>query len=147
MAAVSIFVGSMYGNADNLAAQAKKFLNEQGHTATVFDNGTIEQVKQADNILFVSSTTGEGDIPDNLAPLISQMQRQFPMLSGKKVGVIALGDSSYVDTFCGAGRKIDALVKELNASLIKPRLDVDACEHFEPWEPVEPWLQGWQRSL
>ncbi|TMO65031.1 flavodoxin domain-containing protein [Pseudoalteromonas aurantia] len=147
MAVVSIFVGSMYGNADNLAAEVKKSLVAQGHEAEVFDSGALKQVEQADNILFVSSTTGAGDIPDNLEPLITQMQSKSPMLTGKKVGVIALGDRSYGETFCGAGKHIEQVVKELNATVLKPRLDVDAGEYFEPWEPVEPWLKSWQQGL
>jgi flavodoxin len=147
MAVVSIFVGSMYGNAENLATEVQKHLVEQGHDVEVFSNGDINHIKRADNILFICSTTGAGDVPDNLAPLITQMQTQSPMLTGKKLGVIALGDSSYGDTFCGAGKQIEHVVKELNATLLRPRLDVDAGEYFEPWEPVEPWLKSWQRGL
>ncbi|BBN80986.1 flavodoxin [Pseudoalteromonas sp. A25] len=147
MASVSIFVGSMYGNADNLAAEVKNKLISLGHEATVFEDGTIEQLVAADNLLFITSTTGAGDLPDNIQPLFSQMQSQFPMLTNKKVGVIALGDSSYGDTFCGGGRQIDALVQELNATLPIERLDIDACEHFEPWEPAAPWLMRWAAIL
>ncbi|MBE0368899.1 MULTISPECIES: flavodoxin domain-containing protein [Pseudoalteromonas] len=147
MAVVSIFVGSMYGNADNLAAEIKKALLAQGHEAAVYDSGTLEQIKQSDNILFVSSTTGSGDIPDNLEPLISQMHSQAPMLTGKKVGVVALGDRSYGETFCGAGRQIDELIRGLDATSVTSRLDIDAGEYFEPWEPTELWLRSWQQAL
>ncbi|MBD1584314.1 flavodoxin [Pseudoalteromonas sp. S16_S37] len=147
MASVSIFVGSMYGNADNLAAEVKNKLISLGHDATVFEDGNIEQLKSADNVLFITSTTGSGDLPDNIQPLFQQMQSQFPMLTSKKVGVIGLGDSSYGETFCGAGQQVDALVKELNATIPVERLDIDACEHFEPWEPAAPWLMLWAAQL
>ncbi|TMP33340.1 flavodoxin domain-containing protein [Pseudoalteromonas rubra] len=143
MASITLFVGSVFGNAENLAVEVKNDIEQQGHTATIAEVLTLEQVQSAENLLFISSTTGQGDIPDNLLPLILQMQSQFPLLTGKTVGVIALGDSSYGDTFCGAGRQIDALVQELNATVTEPRLDVDACEHFEPYEAVAPWLQKW----
>ncbi|MCG7534743.1 flavodoxin domain-containing protein [Pseudoalteromonas sp. OOF1S-7] len=143
MASFTLFVGSVFGNAENLAAEVKKDIEQQGHSATIAEPLTLEQVKSAENLLFISSTTGQGDIPENLLPLILQMQSQFPMLTGKTVGVVALGDSSYGDTFCGAGRQIDALIQELNATVTEPRLDVDACEHFEPYEAVAPWLQKW----
>lgn len=147
MAKVSIFVGSMYGNAENLANDSAEFLNKSGHEASVIEPASITDVTQANNILFISSTTGSGDIPDNLLPLFLQMQSEFPMLTGKKVAVIALGDSSYGDTFCGAGKQIDTLIEELNATRVQPRLDIDACEYFEPWEPAEPWLQALAKNL
>ncbi|WP_105167773.1 flavodoxin [Pseudoalteromonas sp. T1lg23B] len=147
MASVSIFVGSVYGNADNLAIEVKNKLQSLGHEATVYEGGTLEQLQNASNILFISSTTGAGDLPDNLQPLFTQMQSQFPMLTNKKVGVIGLGDISYGETFCGAGRQIDALVQELNATVPVERLDIDACEHFEPWEPAAPWLMRWATYL
>jgi sulfite reductase alpha subunit-like flavoprotein len=76
-----------------------------------------------------------------------QLRNQSPMLTGKKAGVIALGDSSYGDTYCGAGKQVDALLQTLHAQQTTPRLDVDACEHFEPWEVVETWLTDWQKTL
>ncbi|GEK09238.1 flavodoxin [Pseudoalteromonas sp. McH1-7] len=142
MAKISIFVGSMYGNAENLANDSAELLNQAGHEAHVVEPATLADLKQAENILFISSTTGAGDIPDNLLPLFLQMQSEFPMLTGKQVAVIALGDRSYGDTYCGAGKQIDALVEELNATRVQARLDIDACEHFEPWEPAKPWLQS-----
>ncbi|MEC4087673.1 flavodoxin domain-containing protein [Pseudoalteromonas rubra] len=147
MASITLFVGSVFGNAENLASEVKNDIEQQGHSAVIVDVPTLEQVKSADNLLFISSTTGQGDIPENLLPLVLQMQSQFPMLTGKTVGVVALGDSSYGDTFCGAGRQIDVLVQELNATVTEPRLDVDACEHFEPYEAVAPWLQKWLQHL
>ncbi|MEI5639150.1 MULTISPECIES: flavodoxin [unclassified Pseudoalteromonas] len=147
MATISIFVGSMYGNAENLAQDCIEFLNQAGHQANVIEPPTIEALKQADNILFISSTTGSGDIPDNLLPLFLQMQSEFPMLTDKQVAVIALGDSSYGDTYCGAGKQIDELIGELNATRVQPRLDIDACEHFEPWEPTKPWLEEYAKSV
>lgn len=147
MASITLFVGSVFGNAENLASEVKNDIEQQGHSAVIAEEPTLEQVKLADNLLFISSTTGQGDIPENLLSLVLQMQSQFPMLTGKTVGVVALGDSSYGDTFCGAGRQIDALVQELNATVTEPRLDVDACEHFEPYEAVAPWLQKWLQHL
>ncbi|ESP92926.1 MULTISPECIES: flavodoxin [Pseudoalteromonas] len=147
MASITLFVGSVYGNAENLATQIETHLTAQGHRVNIADPATIDEVKSAEHALFVSSTTGQGDIPDNLYPLFIQMQAQMPMLTNKNVGVVALGDSSYGDTYCGAGRQIDALIQELNARIVQPRLDVDAGEYFEPWEAVEPWLTKWVAAL
>lgn len=146
MASISIFVGSVYGNAQNLAEQVQTALSSS-HQVRLFESASIDDVKAAEVALFITSTTGSGDLPDNIEPLIMQLRNQSPMLTGKKAGVIALGDSSYGDTYCGAGKQVDALLQELNAEQTSPRLDVDACEYFEPWEVVEAWLTKWQKTL
>ncbi len=146
MASISIFVGSVYGNAQNLAEQVLKALSSSHHVR-LFESASIDDVKAAEVALFITSTTGSGDLPDNIEPLIMQLRSQSPMLAGKKAGVISLGDSSYGDTYCGAGKQVDALLQELNAQQTAPRLDVDACEYFEPWEVVETWLTNWQKTF
>jgi len=146
MASISIFVGSVYGNALNLAEQAQAAL-AVSNQVNLFESATIEDLHNTEVALFITSTTGEGDIPDNIEPLIMQMRSQLPSLIGKKVGVISLGDSSYGETYCGAGKQVDALLQSLNATQLQPRLDVDASEHVEPWELVETWLNKWQKLL
>ncbi len=55
--------------------------------------------------------------------------------------MIALGDSSYGETFCGGGRQFEELLIELQGKIIQPRLDIDAMVDFEP-EPVAlPWVE------
>jgi flavodoxin len=146
MASISIFVGTVYGNALNLAEQAQAAL-AVSNQVNLFESATIEDLHNTEVALFITSTTGEGDIPDNIEPLIMQMRSQLPSLIGKKVGVISLGDSSYGETYCGAGKQVDALLQSLNATQLQPRLDVDASEHVEPWELVETWLNKWQKLL
>ena len=93
------------------------------------------------------STTGQGDIPANLAELYNQLNSTFPMLTNKPFGIVAMGDRSYGDTFCAAGRSFDELLRDLQAKPVGNRLEIDACEDFEPWPVTEPWLQTWLDKL
>ena len=58
-------------------------------------------------LLVVCATHGSGDIPTNILPLAETLERERPDLSGHRYGVIALGDMTYQDTFCGGGKKVD----------------------------------------
>ena len=58
-------------------------------------------------LLVVCATHGSGDIPTNILPLAETLERERPNLSGHRYGVIALGDMTYQDTFCGGGKKVD----------------------------------------
>jgi sulfite reductase alpha subunit-like flavoprotein len=69
------------------------------------------------------------------------------MLTGKQYGIIAMGDRSYGDTFCGAGRSFDELFRDLQAKPVGHRLEIDACEDFEPWPVTEPWLNEWLTKI
>ena len=115
MATISIFVGSVYGGAERLSDDVIEVIEQSTHQAKLITTPTLEDVKSASHILVITSTTGQGEIPDNLSPLYSQLDSQFPMLTGKPYGIVAMGDRSYGDTFCGAGRSFDELFRDLQA--------------------------------
>lgn len=141
MSGVSIFYGSVYGNAQQLAEDVQTELEQLGVKAELLDEPKLDDVQMADELLFISSTTGQGDVPPNLEGLILDMESRFPLLDGRPFAVVALGDSSYGDTYCGAGRHIYALLEELQGSAKAPLLKVDACETLEPQDEVLPWIK------
>ena len=147
MAHISIFVGSVNGGAERLSDEVATTIEQAGHTATVITEASLDDIKNASHILIVTSTTGQGDIPANLAELYNQLNSTFPMLTNKPFGIVAMGDRSYGDTFCAAGRSFDELLRDLQAKPVGNRLEIDACEDFEPWPVTEPWLQTWLGKL
>ncbi len=147
MATISIFVGSVYGGAERLADEVEELIELSPHQVKMLTDPTVDDVKSASHVLVITSTTGQGEIPDNLVGLYSELNSQFPMLTGKPYGIIAMGDRSYGETFCGAGRSFDELFRDLQAKPIGHRLEIDACEDFEPWPVTEPWLKEWLAKL
>ncbi|GGD66857.1 flavodoxin domain-containing protein [Lacimicrobium alkaliphilum] len=141
MSGVSIFYGSVYGNAEQLAEDVKAELEQLGVKAELFDDPKLDDVQMADELLFISSTTGQGDVPPNLEGLILDMESRFPLLDGRPFAVVALGDSSYGESYCGAGRHIYGLLEELQGSPKTSLFEVDACETLEPQEEVLPWVK------
>ena len=149
MANILIIAGSVYGGAQFVAEQVQELLQSNGHNVSLTDAPTVEQVKADDNdtILLISSTTGQGDLPDNLAPFVAQLNNTLPLIPYKRYGVIALGDSSYGDTYCGGGIKLDEQFSELQAKKLGERLQIDACETLQPEDEALQWTQQWMELL
>jgi len=142
MAKIAVMVGSVYGAAQYVAEEAQSLLTTLGHDSRLFEEPKLDDVLafNADIWLLISSTTGQGDIPDNLLPFFLDVQSRFPLLTGKHFAVIALGDSSY-DTFCGAGEQLRALLLEIQGTELAPMLRIDAGETLEPETIALPWLE------
>lgn len=146
MADVGIFVGTMYGNALLVAEEAQTLLEAQGHTAKVFEDPEVSDWEsyQGKYALVVTSTTGQGDLPDSIVPLFQGIQDMYqPHL---RYGIIALGDSTYAN-FCGGGKRFDALLQEQGAQRIGEMLMIDASEDPEPETVSNPWVEHWATLL
>ncbi|PLR32834.1 flavodoxin [Chimaeribacter californicus] len=148
MAQVGIFVGTVYGNALMVAEEAEAILTKQGHQVKLFEEGTLEawQYYRSHYALVITSTTGQGNLPDSIAPLFEAIREHVGYQPELRYGVIALGDSSY-DHFCGGGRAFDALLQEQGATRIGERLEIDAIEQPEPEVVSGPWVQQWSTLL
>lgn len=148
MAQVGIFVGTVYGNALLVAEEAETLLRAQGHEVRVFEEGTLAEWRayQQHYVLIVTSTTGQGNLPDSIVPLFVAVRDQLGYQPALRYGVIALGDSSYSD-FCGAGHKFDDLLQEQQATRIGELLEVDAQVDAEPEVVTGPWVENWGRLL
>ncbi len=141
MRKISLFVGSVYGGAEQLADTLKKEIEQAGLKAELYLPGTVSDIISSDIVLIVTSTTGQGDIPSELEAVFLGLKELSPTLSNKPYGVIALGDSSYVDSFCGAGKQFAALLSQLQANPLADTLLIDAMENFEPEPVAVPWLK------
>ncbi|HEY3985344.1 flavodoxin [Cedecea sp.] len=148
MAEVGIFVGTMYGNALLVAEEAETILKKHGHQAKVFEDPELADWQYYRNhyALVVTSTTGQGDLPDSIMPLFQSIKDQLGYQPELHYGLIALGDSNY-DRFCGGGKQFDALLQEQSATRIADVLTIDANDHPEPEVVSGPWVEQWATLL
>jgi len=146
---VAILSGSVYGTAEEVARHAERLLNAAGHQAWHQPRASLEalQAFAPEAFLVVTSTTGMGELPDNLQPLYYAIRDHLPAWSGLPGGVIALGDSSYGDTFCAGGEQVRELYAELGIREVLPMLRLDASESVTPESDAEPWLADFTQAL
>ncbi|RDB43181.1 nitric oxide synthase [Halomonas sp. DQ26W] len=145
MPMLKILVGTMYGGALDVAEQVKPLFESAGYEVEILEQPTVSDLVDSptDLALFCVSTTGSGDFPGNFVPFARGLTERSPMLSGLRYGVIALGDSSYGETFCGAGRHLDDMLQGLDAIRLGERLEVDAMETFMADDAAIPWVEEW----
>ncbi len=129
--------GTQTGNAeflaDELVAGAKA--RGLGGRATPLDAVTPEQLAGMSHVLLVTSTYGEGEMPDNAGLFWDAIQAStVPRLEGLQYAVLGLGDTSY-DEFCQAGKLLDTRFEQLGATRIHDRVDCDV--DFE--DPAALW--------
>jgi len=121
------------------------------------DAGTL---RQASRILFIASTTGEGDAPDHALPFLRNVMPQALAVPQLHYAVLALGDRSY-GHFCAFGHQLDAWLRQHGAHPLFDTVEVDnadpaALRHWQQllgqlggsatdlpdWNPAE--YQHWQ---
>lgn len=148
MAAIRVLVGSVYGGALLTARKIREELEIDGHQVVVLENPQVDDITDNDDALLVcTSTTGQGEIPTNLLPFYLALREQLPQQPGRPFGIIVLGDSSYGDTFCGAGDLIEEAFYETGARKVGDSLRIDALETMEPESEAVPWAKSWVNGI
>ena len=131
---LAVFFGSQTGNAAGLAEKTVKRAAAYGLEGSVIDMDGYDQAKFATHkrILIITSTWGEGEMPDNAEVLWNSTCSTNPALAGVQYSVCAIGDSSY-DEYCKAGHDWDQKFSSLGATSI---LEIKLCDvdFDEPWE-------------
>jgi sulfite reductase (NADPH) flavoprotein alpha-component len=137
---LTILYGSQTGNSESMANEAAVAAKRHGLAPEVIDMSdiTIENLVKSERILIVTSTYGEGEMPDNAQMLWDDISSEnAPNFSNSFFSVLALGDTSY-DGFCTAGKEWDRRLADLGAARVVDRVDCDV--DYET--PSMAWIEN-----
>lgn len=146
---LKILVGTMTNTADYVAQAIQMDCSDlvSGVEIEMMDNLDISvfSAEKAKNAIYLicSSTYGQGDVPDNARALYESMDAAPEFLGHVKYGVLALGDRTYLQTFCFGGKKFDERLLGLGALRIGEVYCHDASTGTMPEEEGTAWCRQW----
>lgn len=133
-AKISIIYVSETGNSKFLAGKIAASLKAKGAQVKLkaSEQYRLSDLKKEKNLLLISSTHGEGEVPEQGKELFEFIKNEDLNLSALSYFVIGLGDTNY-PLFCQAGKDFDKILSDKKAkSLGQPvELDLDFENHIE----------------
>lgn len=140
-------VGTMTGTAELVAEDMQAALDEDGRFETelvMMDDLDSAAFGDADAVyLLVTSTYGQGEVPDNALDFYEALEEDRPDLAEMRFGIFGLGDATYADTYNHGGERFEKLLKELGAQQIGTRHAHDAGSSEMPEDKGVEWIREW----
>jgi sulfite reductase (NADPH) flavoprotein alpha-component len=135
---LTIVYASESGNSEKLAGDIAKSARKNGLKPTIIDMADLElsALTSAKRLVVIAATWGEGDPPARAVRTYNELMGEgAPRLDGVEFGVLALGDTAYVE-FCAIGKKIDERLAALGGKRVVDRVDCD----LDFAEPAARWI-------
>ena len=135
---INILFGSQTGNAAGLAEKTAKLAANYGLEPNIVDMDGFDPARLATmkRVMIITSTWGEGEMPDNADGMWNAINANGPALGSVHFSVCAIGDTSY-DEFCKAGHDWNDKLAALGGTEAYPIQECDV--DFEP--PWKIWVE------
>ena len=123
---LDIIYATQTGNAEEVAQNLNSLAKKQGFIVNIneMNHYNMDQFRKLKNVAIVTSTYGEGEVPEMGIEFWNDLQSSKIKINNLKYGLIALGDRSH-EIFCGAGRAISKKLEELDGKKIIENLECD----------------------
>ncbi|KAJ2181640.1 hypothetical protein GGF45_001409 [Coemansia sp. RSA 551] len=147
---VAFLYASQTGNAESICYNIYETAVQRGFNATynVLDDYAKFGFSELRTIVFVVSTTGDGDPPDNSARfwriLRKATRSDKHAYAHLRYAILGLGDTNY-SNFCNTAQRLDKQLEEAGARTFYKKGLADDATGME--EVVEPWIDGLWAAL
>ena len=142
---LTILYATESGNSEKLAGDAAKAARKLGLKPTLVDMADVElsSLASVKRLMVIAATWGEGDAPARAVSAYADlMSDKAPSLEGVSFGVLALGDTAYVE-FCAIGKALDKRLEDLGGTRIADRVDCD----LDFAKPAADWIDTTLKTL
>ena len=143
---IYLLYGSQTGNAEEIGHYLSNILKENLDELDIIVDKlnnyseNYEILNKSDYVIFICSTTGNGDFPENASKFwrkIKNRKLDKEIFSDVKYSVCALGDTNY-SMFCFAGKNLNKRISQLSGQEIMPVFCMDAVDDDD--EQLEKYI-------
>lgn len=139
---IHIFFGSQTGYTESIALCLKEKIRTQVKPTTlhmdVLNNFFKYTITKDDFTIFLLSTTGDGEFPENSGKLYKILRKNKEIdLSNIHYCLFGLGDSNY-NSFCHAAKILDRLLKRKKATSFLATCSND--DSIQSNETIDNWM-------
>jgi sulfite reductase (NADPH) flavoprotein alpha-component len=142
---LTILYATESGNSEKLAGDVAKAARKLGFKPALVDMADLEIASLAavKKLIVIAATWGEGEPPARAIRAYKElMSDAAPRLDGVEFGVLALGDTAYVE-FCAIGKALDERLAALGGKRVAERVDCD----LDFADPAAQWIAGALKTL
>lgn len=141
MDTVTILFGTESGNSEMVADDISKALEDNGIKSEVFDmeDYDVGDLGMREMVIIVSSTYGEGDLPQTALPFFTALNELKPDLSSTRFAAFGLGDSTY-DTYNRGISTLASAFADLGATQVGETGRHDADSGLDASDVAVPWI-------
>jgi sulfite reductase (NADPH) flavoprotein alpha-component len=142
---LTILYATESGNSEKLAGDVAKSARKLGFKPSLVDMADLDlaSLGSVKKLIVIAATWGEGEPPARATRAYKElMSEAAPRLDGVEFGVLALGDTAYVE-FCAIGKALDERLAALGGKRIAERVDCD----LDFAEPAAAWIAGTLKTL
>ena len=139
---INIVYATILGTSQMVAEELEDALSDE-YEIEVQDILEVSPTELRDNEfhVFISSTTGHGDMPDSAYDFVNAISKTRADLSKIDFAIFGLGDQGYADTFNMGSEKLAAVLRGAGATQIGERGLFDASTLDMPEDIAVPWLK------
>nr|XP_019943122.1 PREDICTED: methionine synthase reductase isoform X1 [Paralichthys olivaceus] len=145
-----VLYGSQKGQAQSLAEGIAEEAQDHGLVAELSclsQNEKYNLEKENAPVVFIVSTTGDGEPPDNALQFVKRIKKKTLSTDHYKhlcYALLALGDTNYAN-FCNCGKTVERRLQELGATQFYATGYADDGVGLEL--VVDPWLEGLWKAI
>ena len=142
MASILIIFGSTGGNTELVTDEVAEILSAQNHEVKVqrAELTKEEDLNDFENIIFASSTYGQGLLQEHMAKFIYPLKT----LKGKKCAAIGLGDSKYnIEYVVESAKLLEEQIKEKQGEILTTALKINKS----PVPQLDAMVKDWAEKL